>query len=37
MVMEYANGGDLLSLLEKQREAQRFFSEKVLWKFAWQL
>lgn len=37
IIMEYANGGDLLSMIEKQKDNQRFFSEKVLWRFAWQM
>ena len=37
MVMEYADGGDLLTLIQNQFKNQRFFSEKALWRFAWQL
>jgi len=35
--MEYAEGGDLLTLIQKQKEARKFFSEKVLWQYAWEL
>lgn len=28
MVMEYAEGGDLLTLIKKQKDAGKFFSEK---------
>ncbi|CAI2378272.1 unnamed protein product [Moneuplotes crassus] len=37
IVMEYAEGGDLLSLIHKQKESRKFFSEKVLWQYAWEL
>lgn len=37
MVMEYADGGDLFSLIQKQKAAGKFFSEKKLWLFAWQI
>lgn len=37
IVMEYAEGGDLLSLILKQKEAQRYFSEQSIWKYAWQI
>jgi len=35
--MEYAEGGDLLSLIERQKSARKFFAEKTLWEYAWQL
>ncbi|CAI2364136.1 unnamed protein product [Moneuplotes crassus] len=37
MVMEYADGGDLLSLIKKQKDAGKFFSEKCIWNFARQI
>ena len=37
IVMEYAKDGDLFKLIENQRQAKRFFAEKTLWKFAWQI
>ena len=37
IVMEYAEGGDLLSLIERQKSARKFFAEKILWQYAWQL
>jgi serine/threonine protein kinase len=37
IVMEYAQDGDLLSLIKKQKQAKRFFSEQTLWNYAWQL
>lgn len=37
IVMEYAQDGDLLSLIDRQKQTKRFFSEKTLWNYAWQL
>ena len=35
--MEYAEQGDLLSLIQSQKEKKRFFSEKDIWNYAWNL
>ncbi len=35
--MEYAEVGDLLSVLKKQKDKNRHFSENELWRIAFQL
>ena len=34
---EYADNGDLYSLIEQQRKKKMYISEKEIWKFLWQL
>ncbi len=37
IVMDYAEGGDLLRKIDKQKTSKRFFAEKDLWEMAWQM
>jgi len=37
IVMENADEGDLLSLIQKQKSARKFFAEKIIWLYAWEL
>ena len=37
IVMEYAEEGDLQKLIERQKLRKRYFAEKDLWAFAWQI
>jgi serine/threonine protein kinase len=37
IVMDFAEGGDLLGKIDKQKTSKRFFAEKDLWEMAWQM
>ena len=37
IIMEYAAKGDLHHLVTKQRNKGKYFSEKEIWSFAWQM
>jgi NIMA (never in mitosis gene a)-related kinase 1/4/5 len=37
ILMEYADGGDLYELLKVQKKKKKYFSEKDLWTFAYEI
>ena len=37
IVLEYADSGDMQNLIQKQKIKRMYYSEKELWRFAWQM
>jgi len=37
IIMELAEGGDLAALIKQNKERRKYFSEKQIWDFAWEL